>query len=282
MLFSPTNHRHETRGTMTDNLIIDNTSERKYFTMLPNLIDDLGLSVYAFRLYCHIKRVTGEDGMCWQSTERLSKACRMSVHSVVDAKKELADAKLITIKSVKRPGGGRDFHVITIRDVWGKNLNHCVAMKNDQEPTDSEQVPTGNEQDSTGNLQVPDMQRKNNPHELSTPEDNTGRGGRVTPTRAEEKAPPPASVNAASIFPPIPRTHPAIMAVKQVTGYYPPKNLYRRIVNRIGETPDVGRMQLTFDSWTAGGKNPRNLKGWLFDWYAEGMAYVPEGDKFKD
>lgn len=266
---------------MTENLVID-ASERKYFTMLPNMIDDIGLSVYAFRLYCHFKRVTGEVGKCWQSTETLSKACRMSAHSVVDAKKELKEAKLITIKAVKRPGGGRGFHVITIRDVWEKNLKHCSAMKSGQEPTDSEQVPGGNLQDSTGNLQVPDMQRKNNPHELSTTEVNTGRGGRVSPTQAEEKAPPPASMDAASIFPPIPKTHPAIVALKQVTGYYPPKPLYRRIVQKLGESPDVERMRLTFETWLAGGRNPRNLKGWLFDWFAEGMAYVPEGDKFKD
>ena len=278
---SPTNHQHETREPMTENLIID-ASERKYFTMLPNLIDDLGLSVYAFRLYCHIKRVTGEDGKCWQSTETLVKACRMSVHSVVDAKRELKDAKLITVKLVKRPGGGRDFHVVTIRDVWELNLKHCAGLKNNQVDATTEQVPTGNAQDSTGNLQVPDVQGKNNPHEFSTDEGNTGRGRRVSPAQAEGKASPPASVDAASIFPPIPKTHPAIVAVKQITGYYPHKALYRRIVQKVGDSPDVERMRLTFETWLAGGRNPRNLKGWLFDWFAEGMAYVPEGDKFRD
>jgi hypothetical protein len=262
---------------MTENLIID-AQERKYFTMLPNVVDDLGLSVYAFRLYCHIRRVTGEDGKCWQSTETLAKASGMSVHAVVDAKRELAAANLVTITTVKRPGGGRAFHVITIRDIWERNLKHCTGLKSGQDDTTKGRLPTRNDDVPTGNLQVPDVQRKKNPQE-----EGTGRGGRVSHTPAGENPPPPASENvAASIFRPIPRTHPAIVAYKQVTGRYPRRNLHRRIVNLLGETPDIERMQLTFDSWTAGGRNPQNVKGWLFDWYRESMAYVPEGDKFKD
>jgi hypothetical protein len=35
---------------------------RKYRIEIPNLIDDAGLSVYALRLYVHLKRVTGAEG----------------------------------------------------------------------------------------------------------------------------------------------------------------------------------------------------------------------------
>ncbi|GAF99333.1 unnamed protein product, partial [marine sediment metagenome] len=45
------------------------SEDRAYFTMMPNIIDDMGLDPYAFRLYVHLRRVAGENGACWQSTD---------------------------------------------------------------------------------------------------------------------------------------------------------------------------------------------------------------------
>jgi hypothetical protein len=126
-----------------DNLVID-SSDRKYFTMIPNLVDDLSLSPFAFRLYCHFKRVAGENGQCWQSTRTLAEQCLMSVHAISDAKRELLEQELIEIKALKTPNGGRDYHQVTIIDIWHRNLDHA-----------EEQDTTGNLQDTTGNLQVP-------------------------------------------------------------------------------------------------------------------------------
>ena len=69
--------------------------------------------------------------------------------------------------------------------------------------------------------------------------------------------------------------HPTIEAVKQVMGCYPRKNLYQRIIEKVGENPDIPRMQNAFDTWVANGYNPQNVKGWLLDWYCEDMHYVP-------
>jgi hypothetical protein len=52
--------------------------QRRFFFQVPNLVDDLDLSAAAFRLYCHIRRVTGEDGRCWESTRTLAARCRLS------------------------------------------------------------------------------------------------------------------------------------------------------------------------------------------------------------
>ena len=46
---------------MQNNLICDHSNDRNHFTIIPNIIDDLGLYVYAYRLYGHIKRVAGEQ-----------------------------------------------------------------------------------------------------------------------------------------------------------------------------------------------------------------------------
>ena len=96
------------------------SAERKYWIQLPNLIDDMELSVYAFRLYLHLKRRAGDSGECFESSRNMAKHCNMSEGSISNAKRELVKAGLIYIKTRSKPGG--EYHVITIRDVWHKNM----------------------------------------------------------------------------------------------------------------------------------------------------------------
>lgn len=107
-----------------DNLLVNQT--HRYFFMTPNLIDDMGLSVYAFRLYSHILRVTGNggNGTCWQSTQTLATHCKMSPGSVSSAKTELKNADLIKITEETNPNGGRKYHRVSIVDIWEKNAEH--------------------------------------------------------------------------------------------------------------------------------------------------------------
>ena len=98
-----------------------NSERRKYRTEIPNMIDDAGLSVYAIRLYVHIKRVAGDKGKCTQSTRTMAELCNMSVGSVSTAKKDLLDAALIRIRKVKVSKGYSD--EITIVDVWDENFD---------------------------------------------------------------------------------------------------------------------------------------------------------------
>jgi hypothetical protein len=91
---------------------------RRYRTEIPNIVDDSDLSVYAFRLYVHLKRVAGETGVCWQGTRTLATACKMSVGKVSDAKAELAKAGFIFIS----PGEGDSSDKITIADLWRENM----------------------------------------------------------------------------------------------------------------------------------------------------------------
>lgn len=114
---------------------------RGYFFMMPNMIDDIGLSVYAFRLYGRLKRVAGDKGHCDQSTRTLADACQMSTASVSRAKQELLTAGLIRISTKKRTYGGMDYHEITIVDIWAENVSRYQV--------------TGSNLDVTGsNLQV--------------------------------------------------------------------------------------------------------------------------------
>ena len=102
--------------------VIDSGDLRQYRTEIPNLIDDMDLSVYAFRLYVHLKRVAGasEDGACWQSTRTLAKHCGMSVSKVSQSKQELVDAGLIEIDQGGWKRGKAD--IISICDIWPQNF----------------------------------------------------------------------------------------------------------------------------------------------------------------
>lgn len=106
-----------------DSLSIDE-GERKYYSMIPNMITDIGLSPYAGWLYVRIKRRTGEvrGGLCYESTRNLAQGCHMSPAQVSRAKKELVEKGLITIK--KEPGKHGEFShdSIAVVEKWKENI----------------------------------------------------------------------------------------------------------------------------------------------------------------
>ena len=105
------------------NRIFNQNKPGKYFWQTANIVDDLGLSVYAFRLYCHLVRVSSMKNVDI-STRALAEACKVSVHAVSDAKHELVKLKLISLK--ERTGQrGRPYHEITILDITQRNVEHC-------------------------------------------------------------------------------------------------------------------------------------------------------------
>jgi predicted transcriptional regulator len=91
----------------------------QYSTLIPNTLDDMGLSVYAFRLYAHIKRVVDEKGECAQAAATLADKCNISINTVTKYKQELLERDLISIEQ-KNIGRGKPLHVITIVDIWTK------------------------------------------------------------------------------------------------------------------------------------------------------------------
>lgn len=93
---------------MTESEFIPNTFQ------MPNHVDDLGLSVYAFRLYCHLLRIADRNGVSRQSTTLLAKACNMSAGSVSNAKSELERAGLIRVFVVSNEIGQYFSHEISI------------------------------------------------------------------------------------------------------------------------------------------------------------------------
>lgn len=108
--------------------IYDAGAEPSHFTMLPNVVLTLGLSPYALTLYIHLKKVTGDKGVCFKKTATLVAELKMSAGSITAAKKELAtpqpllrDKPLIIITERKKRGGGKPLHHITLTNIWAEN-----------------------------------------------------------------------------------------------------------------------------------------------------------------
>lgn len=125
-------------------IFIEETCEPKYYARIPNMIDDIGLSVYAYRLYGRIKRVAGDAGACWQSVDTLSAGCSMSAGSIVKARRELEKRGLIEIEWIRNESGGRPFAKVKITNVWADNIaiygsgdNERMAKYTHQEDTTS-------------------------------------------------------------------------------------------------------------------------------------------------
>ena len=102
----------------------DQGSSHHYRTEIPNLVDDMGLSPHAFRLYARLKRVAGDAGKCFYTTKQLAEHCQMSVGAISRAKQELVAAQLIHIQ--RQSVFARD--EITIVDLWPSNFAHFAVQ----------------------------------------------------------------------------------------------------------------------------------------------------------
>lgn len=111
------------------------SDSHKYRVEVPNVVDDMDLSVYAFRLYARIKRVAGDKGYCREGTRELAERCRMGAASVSRAKDELIEAGLITVATFK----GKD--EIRVVNIWRHNFETFAPPDSEGEQS----VPQGNE-----------------------------------------------------------------------------------------------------------------------------------------
>jgi uncharacterized protein YdaU (DUF1376 family) len=64
--------------------------------------------------------------------------------------------------------------------------------------------------------------------------------------------------------------HPALVAIREVKGKFPSKDVWDMLIEKIGTHPDVPRMKECWLAWRTRNYQPENL-GWLVDWYFEGI-----------
>ncbi|MDF5717294.1 MAG: helix-turn-helix domain-containing protein [Rhizonema sp. NSF051] len=70
---------------------------------IPVWLDDYGLTPAEFRVYCHVVRRAGKNGLCWESVPRIAKACRLSRNLTMAALRVLTEVHRLLIKN-KRVG----------------------------------------------------------------------------------------------------------------------------------------------------------------------------------
>jgi len=100
--------------------VTDEGASHKYFWQTPNIIDDLDLDPYAFRLYCHYKRKAGERGTYKAGMRQIGKLCKMSAMTVSNARQDLVTRGLITVTSGSKAQGIPD--TVKIVDIWPDNM----------------------------------------------------------------------------------------------------------------------------------------------------------------
>lgn len=221
-------------------------TERVFFTQIPNLVDDAGLSVYAYRLYGHLRRVAGEDGSCWESTVTLARKCGISQHKISDAKRELQAKGLIQITDSKNYHWGNALHLIKICDVWAENGSKYACSPQEQTSSPQEYISSQGEQTySPGAMNQEPINK--------IPSIKNTRTTKKSKSRADPRS-----------------NHPAIQAYKTTVGRFPPKPIYPEIITTVGDSPDLARMAGCYREWVSRGYNPNSAK-WLLDWYTIGI-----------
>jgi hypothetical protein len=128
-----------------------------HYASIPNMVDNMGLSPYAYRLYCHFKRVTGEYGACWQSTTTLAKTCKMSLGMISKAKKELTltHPPLIRIER-KVKSSGDWYHEVRVRDIWFENHATFSQGERPDSPCEIQRSPCESKKNPVKNNPIQD------------------------------------------------------------------------------------------------------------------------------
>lgn len=116
------------------------------------------------------------------------------------------------------------------------------------------------------NQRVPEVSRKS-PGAIARVRDKSKKDLNPSlPTDASDDSPPPEDPR---------RSHPAIVAIVEVTGLAPPKEIWDEIVDRLGYDVDHVKLKQVFVKWRANGYKITNYSG-IIDWYLNG---VPKAGK---
>lgn len=82
-------------------------------TFIHSELDEAGLSVFAFRIYCHLKRRSGKNGVAWPGAVSMAKICRMGQSSVRDAIAELEARGMLSVERGRGGAESNHYHILS-------------------------------------------------------------------------------------------------------------------------------------------------------------------------
>jgi hypothetical protein len=104
-------------------------------------LDDFGLTPAQFRIYGHVNRVAGREGVCYQSLKTIAEHCGYCIGVTRDALRFLTDHKLLQRKD--KSGIGVEFRLIPPCH-WLKPLSEMERGKIDTGNKKTEATPEKN------------------------------------------------------------------------------------------------------------------------------------------
>ena len=115
---------------------IDNSRDRNYFTMVPNIVIDTS-NVYAMSLYLAMKRIAGQNDTCWASIRTLAGHMSVSKSTVEKARDFLLDKGWI--RKLPKVAGkmGQLTDVYEIVDIWQENTTYYTELYKGVRHTDA-------------------------------------------------------------------------------------------------------------------------------------------------
>lgn len=112
----------------------DKGGDKKYFTMLPNIILNHS-SANDQALYCQLKKHAGENGVCFVSERNLMAKLDIGDKALKKSFKYLLDRgwiKFEGLKDVMTKGGPQKVKSYSVVDIWSMNVDHYKgASKSD-------------------------------------------------------------------------------------------------------------------------------------------------------
>ena len=139
--------------------IHDETSDRRYFTTVPNIVDDLTESPLDAAVYRAMLRCAGGMGKtCFASTRRIAEIAKVSPGQVSNSKKALSELGFIVFGG-KHPVGdsGQPLDHYALPDLWPRNMHHFSEIEKRSPHEHLERSP--HEQERSPH------ERKRSPHE---------------------------------------------------------------------------------------------------------------------
>ena len=100
--------------------VLDESSDRKYFTIIPNYIVNHS-TVYEQAVYLYMKRVAGETGTCWTSALEIGKKLGIARRTVKTNQNKLVKRGWIEI--VGKRGKTKPTDEYRIVDLWKLNVD---------------------------------------------------------------------------------------------------------------------------------------------------------------